>query len=426
MHAALLVNSAWLDEERVTLSQLMVGLVDEQVRLTRVLPSRAVGCGPGQMSESLLCGQMTWGESKLGAMNQRRLVKLMGALDTAGVDLLHAFHGELWQPALVMGDHLEVPVICHVASMQEAGQAGRLTRFFTPGQSTFVATTGPIAAELRRVTENLVRIETIVPGVHVGDPALQERQPGETPSFAVCGDGLMDAAYGQLLEGIRQVVDARPETQFFFDGQRSDQRQVWRAVQSMGLLGNSTFTPQRLGRRDLLLMADAVVHPQALGRSRSVTLAAMGQGLPVLAAEDPALDYLIDGHTAWTLPQPTGAAWAELITRLIRDPHAATELGLRAPGVGRRRTPGERSGRAHPLAVPQRGGRAVGLRAMKLNYRDGRFTNAGRTRRLALANHGPSRVGAHHGGPARRTPGPHRPGPGMVGGSTNSSRCGRK
>ena len=330
MHAALLVNMAWLDEERSGFRQLMVGLVDEQVRLTRVLPSRAVDTGPGLGSGSLLGGQLVWGESKVPAMNQRRLVRLAGALDAAGVDLLHAFHRDLWQPALVLGEQLDLPVVCHASSLEDARQGGRLTRYLTPGRSTFVATTAPIAAELRRATENLVRIETIVPGVHVGEPRLAERGPGEAPSLAVCGDGLMDGAYAALLEGMRSVVDQRPETQFFFDGQRNEQRQVWRATQAMKLLGNSTFMPPRLGRRDLLLMADAVIHPQSLGRSRGVILAAMGQAMPVLTAADPAVDYLIDGHTAWVLEEPTGPAWAELMGRLIDDPQAATELGLRA------------------------------------------------------------------------------------------------
>ena len=343
MHAALLVNSAWLDEERAAFRQLMVGLVDEQVRLTRVLPAQSLDSGPGLASGSLLGGQLVWAESKIPALNQRRLLKLAEALDTvdggtggagraggAGVDLLHAFHGDLWQPALVLGDQLDVPVVCHVASWDDARRAGRLLRQLKPALTTFVATTQPIAQELRRVTENLVRIETVVPGVHVREPVSADREADASPTFAVCGDGVMDEHYAALLEGIRSVVDQRPEVQFFFDGQRSDQRQVWRAVQSMQLLGNSTFTSQRLGRRDLLLMADAVIHPQALGRSRSITLAAMGQALPVLAAEDAALDYLIDGHTAWTLDEPTGRDWAELMGRLIEDPHAAAELGLRA------------------------------------------------------------------------------------------------
>ena len=53
MHAALLANSAWLGEEAHTLRQLVVGLVDEQVRVTRVVPRDATGPG---VEDSMLLG----------------------------------------------------------------------------------------------------------------------------------------------------------------------------------------------------------------------------------------------------------------------------------------------------------------------------------------------------------------------------------
>lgn len=330
MHAALLANSAWLDDELTMFQQLTVGLIDEQVRLTRILPTGATGPGLGLGDASLIGKKLTWNETGIAPLNHRRLVRLCDALDAEGVDLIHALHGDLWQPAMVIGDQLDLPVVFGASSADDVRQAGKIVRQLNPTRCVFCATTEPIANDIRERTQNLVRVETVVPGVHVGDPAVNARTSGEAPCVAVCGDGVMDEQYQALLDGIRRVVNDRPEVQFFFDGQRTDQHQVWKAVQKAGLLPNVSFVPRRLGHREMLLMADALVHPQTLERSRSVTLLAMAHAVPVLAAADEMLDYLVADHTAWVLDEPDAAVWEDLLLRLVREPEAAADLGMRA------------------------------------------------------------------------------------------------
>lgn len=330
MHTALLTNTAWLDDELTAFQQLTVGLVDEQVKLTRIMPADVGGSGLGLGDSSLFGRKLTWKESRFPAMNHRRIVKLCDAIDHEGVELLHALHGDLWQPAAVIGDQLDLPVIFTANSSDDVVLATKLVKQLNPTRSVFCATTEPIAAELRDRTQNLIRVETVVPGVHVGDPHLHQRTPGEAPCIAVCGDGLMDEQYQHLLEGIALLIADRPEVQFFFDGQRTDQHQVWKAAQRLNLLGNLSFVPRRLGHREMLLMADAIVHPQTLERSRSVTLLAMAHAVPVLAAADEILDYLVPNHTAWVVDEPDAAAWADLLMRLVRDPDDAADLGMRA------------------------------------------------------------------------------------------------
>lgn len=330
MHTALLTNAAWLDDELTTFQQLTVGLIDEQVKLTRIMPADVGGKSLGLGDSSLFGRKLTWKESKFSAVNHRRLVKLCDTIDHEGVELLHALHGDLWQPAAVIGDQLDLPVVFNVSSSDDVRQAVKLVKQLNPTRSVFCATTEPLAVELRDRTQNLVRIETVVPGVHAGDPHLNTRTPGEAPCIAVCGDGVMDDEYQQLLEGIALLIADRPEVQFFFDGQRTDQHQIWKAAQRLNLLGNLSFVPRRLGHREMLLMADAIVHPQTLERSRSVTLLAMAHAMPVLAAADEMLDYLIPEHTAWVLDEPDAEAWADLLMRVVRHPDDAADLGMRA------------------------------------------------------------------------------------------------
>ncbi|MEM6459223.1 MAG: glycosyltransferase [Planctomycetota bacterium] len=335
MHAALLVNSAWLDDESATFPQLTVGLIDEQVRLTRVVPRDAEG--PGLGDTPLFGTRLTWPESRVAAINHRRLVRLAEALDAEGVTLLHTLHRDLWSPAAVIGDQLDLPVVFSVQAEPDAAAAGRLARQLTPGRCVFAATTAPLADATRDAVAGLVPVEHVPPGVHVGEPR-DETPDGDgddrAPCLAVCGDGVMDDAYQQFLLAVREVVDQRPDVQLFFDGQRTDQHQVWKAAQKLALLPNLSFVPRRLGHREMLLMADAMVHPQRLGRSRALTLSAMAHGVPVLAAADPALDYLLPDRTAWVLDDPAPGtyadAWAGLLLRVFGAPDAARALGRSA------------------------------------------------------------------------------------------------
>lgn len=341
MHVALFANTAWLDDELTTFQQLTVGLVDEQVQITRVVPASVVArsdrgsdtSGPtsGGLGDSPLFGRrMTWSESAIAAIDHRRVVKLCEKLATAEVDLVHALHGDLWQPVAVIAEELDVPAVFTASSTEDVRLATRLMRQVQPTRCVFAATTDPIAAELRVATQKLVMVETVQPGVHVSDPSINPRQPGEAMCVAVCGDGMMDEQYQAMLDGLAEFVLEQPQVQFFFDGQRTDQHQVWKAVRRMGLLPNVSFVPRRLGHREMLLMADAIIHPQRCERSRGVTLLAMAHAVPVLALADPYVDYLVDDHTAWLIHESTGDAWAEMLRRLINHPDDAADLGLRA------------------------------------------------------------------------------------------------
>ena len=121
-----------------------------------------------------------------------------------------------------------------------------------------------------------------------------------------------------------------PQAQFFLDGQGSDQHLIWQAAQKLGLLGNLSLAPRRLGHRELLLRADVLIHPQPLGRSRGLTLQAMAREIPVLAHGDSWLDYLNPGKTAWIIDRPHPQLWTQAIERLLQKPDEARALGVSA------------------------------------------------------------------------------------------------
>lgn len=325
MHVALLTNRAWLDEELVPFQHLVVGLIDERVRVAQVVPE-----GVSQDDLSAFGEVVGWGETSIGLMNRYRVGQLNGALSALGVDMIHALDGRMWQGGLKLAETMDVPIVLSANSVLDIPLAKRVLGRVDESRVAVTCATEPITRAVREVAGGDLLIETIQTGVHRHDVQPPTLQKDQALCVIVSGNGDWDTDYEKLLKGIQTFVNRWPMSQFFFDGQGSGQHQLWKMASSMGLMGNVSLTPRQLGHRDMLLRAHALIHPQALGRSRSLTLRAFARGLPVIAREDGLLDYLIDGETAVVLHQPGPDDWAAELEKLVTDRTAVEALGRRA------------------------------------------------------------------------------------------------
>ncbi len=325
MHTALLANTAWLDEELPTLKHVIVGLIDEQVRIAQVVPERF----PVDES-SVFAERVGWAETRWRWLNRGRIVRLSDRLNELGVDLIHALDGRLWMGAAALAEKLQRPLVLNASSWMDLKEADRVCRKLVPGRAAFTATTEPLCAALRERMDESVPVELIPAGVYRSEADETQRLATDALCAIVSGNGLHDPAYDALLEGMAQLVQRQPQAQFFFDGQDSDQHHVWRAAEARGLLSNISLIPRRLGHRELLLRADVLLHPQALGKSRTLTLQAMAAGVPVVALADRWLDYLIDEQTAWVVSQPDADAWGAMLRRLVEQSDEARALAAKA------------------------------------------------------------------------------------------------
>ena len=324
MHVALLANTAWLDEELPSFRQLVVGLLGEQVRVAQVVPQYLPLDEPSVFGERIY-----WHESRWGPLNRLRLEKLARPLARLDVDLVHVLDGRLWAGGATLARRLGRPAIFNANSHLDIRLAERVTRRLGPQHAALVATTEPIADALRERVDDGYSLETIAPGAHSAEP-VRRRRPDDPLCVIVSGDGRLDARYGALLEALRRVIQRSPGSQFFFDGQGSDQHQIWQAASRLGLLPNLSMIPRRLGHRELLLRADVLIQPQPLGRSRTLTLQAMAHGLVVIAQDDPWLDYLLDDETARVVHEPDASGWTQAMLEFIEHPDRAATLGAAA------------------------------------------------------------------------------------------------
>ncbi|MEQ9460666.1 MAG: glycosyltransferase [Phycisphaeraceae bacterium] len=324
MQVALLANTAWLDEELPMFQHLIVGLIDEQVRVVQVVPSSLA------VSECSVFGErLPWNETTWHWINQRRLRQLMDPLMDLQVNALHALDGRMWRAAGYLSRELGVPAILTANSHFDIPLARQLAPRLDPARTILLPTTDPIAEGLREAVGDRIEVQKIALGVY--SPKNEKAcNISEARAVVISGNGLMDRYYDALLNAIKRVQHHHPQVQFFFDGQGADQSLIWREAKRLGLSANTSLVPRRLGHREMLLRTDVLIHPQPQGRARGITLQAMAKGLPMIAMADPWLDHLIDDQTAWVVTNPTAEGFFDPLQRCLSDPSSARGLGERA------------------------------------------------------------------------------------------------
>ena len=321
MYAALLADKAWLADELGTFRFLVVGLIDEQVRVAQVVPQCTA-----EDQASAFGARVSWRDSRYPFQRRRHLLHLDVELDALRITVLHALDGRLWDGALRLAHRLGVPLVLSVSSAQDLERIASLRRQIATCRVAFCAATAPLGDAVRQQVPDPSLVAVVPFGAHV---ATRTIQPPENTDLCILitGNGLYDSAYQALFESMERFVADHPSALLFFDGPGSDQHLLWQASRRYGLLAHTSMIPPHIGRRELLMSAHLLIQPQALERARSVTLTAMGCGLPVLARQDDWLDYLIDGQTAWLTDAADPRAWSDLIRRPIEGGAAARTLG---------------------------------------------------------------------------------------------------
>ncbi len=327
MHVALIANTAWLDEEMNALRHLVVGLIGEQVRVAQVVPESIHDDAISDFGE-----RVSWLDTSWDWLRRRRLVHLAEHLAELGVDIVHALDGRLWSAARGLAQRLDAAAVLTAGSAVDVEQvatagAGR-SGHAAPGVG-YAAATPSIQQALAERLRGTAVVEHIPPGVHLGKRPTGEPTARSALCAVVTGTGRHDEDYDALLDAISHVAATRAEAQFFFDSQ-GDDNQLWEAAKQRDLLGHISLVPRKLGHRELLLKADVLIQPQALGRPRGLILQAMANGVPVCARRDAWVDYLKHDETAWLVDQPNADDWRAVIERLYDQPAFALALAQRA------------------------------------------------------------------------------------------------
>ncbi|QQE13515.1 glycosyltransferase family 4 protein [Planctomycetota bacterium] len=330
MHVALLTNTAWIDEELAILKHLIVGLIDERVRVTQVVPESI-----RESEFTPFVKHVKWNEVRTKSrlisrmLNRLHISQITPSLKPMGLDLIHALDGRMWHGAAYIARKLDLPLVLSASSFFDLETARSIRGRVDSERTVITAATLPLSAAIERAVHNKIPVQLVPTGIYRATQHEHHDPVGTSPSAIISGTGRLDSNYQALLQGIAEVVRIHPNIQFFFDGQGVDQHNIWQVAERLNLLPNISIIPRQVGHREILLRADILIHPQPLGRARSITLQAMARKIPILAHEDPWLDYLIPDQTAWVVAGDSisSQTWRNLLLRVIEQPKAVHTLG---------------------------------------------------------------------------------------------------
>ncbi|UCD74578.1 MAG: hypothetical protein JSV91_12410 [Phycisphaerales bacterium] len=329
MHVALIVDEERLLHEHLMLNRLSIGLIDEGVQITRMLPeelpSQQVYEGEQRMA---LATRLEYPVRVPPWMRRRRAQRLAEAMEKSLPDVIYAVGERTWPVALELSDLLRRPVAIDVWKAKQvrrvpAGRSGHSV-------AAYLCPTAPIAASLRdRVGHDLVSM------VPMGVAAPRDARtimagPEESITLAIIGSGQDLPAYRAMLGGLSRVLRDLPQAQAFLELRGPHEHEIWRLAQRLELLAQVSTITDAASHRPALLCCDVLVVPEREGEMRSLLLEAMAGAMAVAAAADPALDFLVHDQTAGLVEGDTAEAWREGLDRVLNRPDFARQLGAAA------------------------------------------------------------------------------------------------
>lgn len=333
MHVALIANTAWLDEELMQFRHLITGLMDEGVRISQVVPT---GLAEGEVVS--FGTRLTWRDEGWAILRRRNVAKLADELANANVTVLHALDGRVWKGTYDLAEKLALPCVFQANAKFDLPVAKWMSRRFDASRMAFAPTTEPLSAALEQILGPQALIKHITPGAYVADEPTAavriEQMTRDANQGVLCavisGNAQADEDYEAFFEALPPILGDFPQMQCFIDNMGLSQHELWQLASRCGLLSNLSFIPRKLGHRELLLKADVLIHPQALHKSRGLTLQAMASGMPVIARKDDWLDYLENETNSWVIDRADPEPWRRCLRMLFMEPTKALELGRRA------------------------------------------------------------------------------------------------
>jgi glycosyltransferase involved in cell wall biosynthesis len=325
MHVALTIDHERLGQERALLERTTLGLAGQGCQVTAIVPEAAqIGGEPDTVP--LPVASHVWAKMRVPPwMRRARTRRVAGHLGPALPDLLHAVGEQAWSVGVELARVLDRPVTLDVWSAEQVRRVPHARA--ASHVAGYIAPTEPIADALRkRLDPDLV---SMVPyGVELPpEPrrVLADRQ--ETIALAIIGSGLDATSHRPMLTGLSRLTKEFPQIQACLELRGPYEHEIWRQARRLDLLGHISTIDDAAQHRALLTGCDILVVPERFGEVRSLILAAMALGMPVMAGDDPYLDMLVADQTAIIVEQADPDAWADNLRRLVTDPDLAHRIG---------------------------------------------------------------------------------------------------
>lgn len=351
MRVLLLADRSFAVREHTMLRRLEIGLIDEGVRVARALPGGCPGEPTTGLAAAIAYNDARW---RLGSpAPATTILRDLDAAETltrtdpeeAPIDLIHAWGDGAWSLALELAADTGADLLLEVWS----GAALARTRAIERAHGTSLESAGSRALWLAPDRAMLAALEASSPrwgvrcsswGVHAPPEPRPAPEPGRPVGACVCFSGRDEAGCLAMLNGLARVASVHQDLLVFLDESGVSARPgIWKHAEKLDLLESLSVIEGMESRRQLVLCADILVLPEALGEHRSLLLEAMAAGMLVIARVDPMVEPLhAPGAPVILVEQPSTEAWERAFGGALADPlagHTLAQSGRRTITDGR-------------------------------------------------------------------------------------------
>lgn len=339
MRVLFILDEVFATRERPLIERLEVGLADEGVRVVRSVPETLHDAPAGgifvETATFNLRGLVVSREARA-----RRFLERVRGSDDRVIDIVHALGGSAWAFAAMVARLAGAPLALEVWRAGLAGRA-RAVRTALGGVTPLLLLCPDESTRKEFDAAGLGEMARLTPwGVHV--PEL-ERSPfaaDVATSLFVVGSGRDAGAFAAAMEGVSRAIPQSSDAHLYIDADAARRARIWPVLRRQGLTERASIIDGLEARRDLSLMGDVLIVPEALGEHRTIMLDAMGAGMAVLAAADPRVSWIVGGVTARTVgggAEPGAPArpataddWARAVREVVMVPATGRALGASA------------------------------------------------------------------------------------------------
>jgi glycosyltransferase involved in cell wall biosynthesis len=315
---AMFMSSDRLREEHGMFNRLAVGLMNDGVQVTRVIPPYYKDIPPEyERSVSIIPRIHT--QFPVPYL-QRKVVheELCTALKKQKTTSIVCFGKDAARAGYTIAPLLDIPLYQEVKSIREANNVKKNA----PVARWLSATPSLERVIIERVGEDRA---AFMP-VGVGSISPQDQRDDSQTKCVV----LLNASdEPKSTNNVLRALVAHPQLHIFLELDGKKDHKIWAAVEEANLLERTTCLQNVAALRSLIVQTDLVILPSSKMPVRTVLLEAMESGVPILSTKIEGFDMLVDGETAlfsdgsWDVPLKTIIQDQDLRDRLCE---AATTL----------------------------------------------------------------------------------------------------
>ena len=326
MHVVMVISGERLQAEHPLLNRIAVGLIGEGLHVTRVVPKDLPSVTVSRAEQDVaLASRVEVDMAVLPWMRRDRVMQLTGAMGHGPPDIVYGIGDDAWPLALDLAATAGCPAALDIWSPHQLRRLPRGAR--AELVAAYIAATEPLAEALRdRVDPGLVSLAPMGVGLPRSPRSVLD-EPDTSLALGIIGSGRDVPAYRELFTGLSRVVRERSHAHVFLELHGPNEHEIWRSAQRLQLLPVISTVADATAHRRLLTDVDVLILPERYGELRTLMLEAMVLGVPIVAAEDPALDMFDDGHSALLVDEPDAETWARHLERLLSDPKGARQIG---------------------------------------------------------------------------------------------------